>query len=84
LEAVAVQVEGVEFVEGFRLAVGTGTSPTTWSERDLIPLQRWQVPELSTITVVQGTPLQPGVGHPLPPSTVPAGTVLVPLPREVC
>jgi predicted phage baseplate assembly protein len=84
LEAVAVQVDGVEFVEGLRLAVGAGTTPRTWSERDLIQMQRWQLPELVAITVVQGTPLPPGEGHPAPPSTVPAGTVLVPLPREVC
>jgi hypothetical protein len=87
LEAVAVQVEGVEFVEGLRLAVGSRaapTSPITWQEQqDLVPLRPWQVPELTTITVVQGTPLPPAEGHPSPPPKVP-GTMLVPLPREVC
>ena len=84
LEAVAVQVDGVEFVEGLRLAVGSRTSPPTWTPVDTVALQRWQVPELTTITVVQGTPLTPGDGHPVPPPALPEGTVLVPLPREVC
>jgi predicted phage baseplate assembly protein len=87
LEAVAVQVDGVEYVQGFRLAVGTRSSPTapvTWQEQDLVQLQRYQLPELTTITVVQGDPLPPGTGHPAPPVPIPPGTVLVPLPREVC
>jgi predicted phage baseplate assembly protein len=84
LEAVAVQVDGVEFVEDFRLALGNRTTGV-WSERDLIPLQRWQVPELAAITVVQGTPLPPGQSHPQPVTPdLPPGTVLVPLPLEVC
>jgi predicted phage baseplate assembly protein len=84
LEAVAVQVDGVEFVEDLRLALGNRTTGV-WTERDLIPLQRWQVPELTAITVVQGSPLPPGQSHP-PPVTpdLPPDTVLVPLPPEVC
>jgi predicted phage baseplate assembly protein len=84
LEAVAVQVEGVEFLEGdgLRLAVPDGSGG--WSERPTVTLERWQVPELAEITVVEGEPLEPGGGYqPAPPATQP-GTVLVPLPREVC
>jgi predicted phage baseplate assembly protein len=84
LEAVAVQVEGVEFLEGegLRLAVPDGAGG--WREVPTVALERWQVPELAEITVVEGEPLEPGTGYqPAPPSTQP-GTVLVPLPREVC
>jgi predicted phage baseplate assembly protein len=84
LEAVAVQVEGVEFLEGdgLRLAVPDGAGG--WREVLTVTLERWQVPELAEITVVEGAPLAPGAGYqPAPPSTQP-GTVLVPLPREVC
>jgi predicted phage baseplate assembly protein len=83
LEAVAVQVEGVEFLEGegLRLAVPDGAGG--WSEVPTVTLERWQVPELAEITVVEGEPLEPGAGYQPAPSTQP-GTVLVPLPREVC
>ncbi|MGH3372451.1 MAG: putative baseplate assembly protein [Nocardioidaceae bacterium] len=84
LEAVAVQVEGVEFLEGegLRLAVPDGAGG--WREVPTVVLERWQVPELAEITVVEGEPLEPGAEYqPSPPSTQP-GTVLVPLPREVC
>jgi predicted phage baseplate assembly protein len=84
LEATAVQVDGVEFVEGLRLAIGSRASPATWSNQEMILLQRWQVPELTAITVVQGAPLPPGEGLPAPTPDVPPGTVLVPLPPEVC
>jgi predicted phage baseplate assembly protein len=85
LEAVAVQVDGVEYVQRLRLAVAarSGTR-TVWEERDLVTLQRHQVPELAAITVVQGDPLEPGAGYRPQQPTVPVGTVLVPLPREVC
>jgi predicted phage baseplate assembly protein len=83
LEAVAVQVEGVELLEGdgLRLAV---PSASGWREVATVALERWQVPELAEITVVEGAPLEPGASYqPAPPSTRP-GTVVVPLPREVC
>ncbi|MEO1059039.1 MAG: putative baseplate assembly protein, partial [Actinomycetota bacterium] len=70
LEAAAVQVDGVEFLvpgpvpgsdclAGLRLAEwvdGDG-----WVERAsrAIELDRWEVPELAAITVVQGEPLDP-------------------------
>ncbi|HJU03146.1 MAG TPA: putative baseplate assembly protein [Actinomycetes bacterium] len=82
LEAVAVQVEGVEFLDGLRLAVPDGAGG--WTEVPTVALERWQVPELTEITVVEGEPLAPGASYqPAPPATRP-GTVLVPLPREVC
>ena len=78
LEAVAVQVDGVEYLEGLLLAtMAPGAQPV---QQELISLERWQVPELVEITVVAGPPLPPGsVYAPAPPDKV-----LVPLPPDVC
>lgn len=77
LEAVAVQVEGVEFLEGLLLATFTASGPVP---QELVTLQRWQVPELAEVTVVSGQPLEPGTAYePGPPAKVP-----VPLPPDVC
>ncbi|GLP69865.1 hypothetical protein TUSST3_64860 [Streptomyces sp. TUS-ST3] len=83
LEAVAVQVEGVEFLqgEGLRLAEWDGENEN-WREVPRVLLRTWQVPELMDITVVSGEPLEPGAGY--RPAPVPADTRYVPLPREVC
>jgi hypothetical protein len=83
LEAVAVQVEGVEYSTGLRLAVPTGPVGIVaigWTEVDEVPLERWQLPRLDTLTVVTGPPLPPGT------AVAPAdpGVVLVPLPPDVC
>lgn len=83
LEAAALQVEGVELLEGL--------SVSTWDEaaarwnpprREPVLLQPWEVPELSEITVVQGLPLLPGeaVG-PVAPQRAP---VPVPTLKEEC
>jgi hypothetical protein len=60
LEAAALQVEGVAYLEGLEVAWGDGT---TWQTAPHTPirLQPWEVPELQTITVVQGPPLAPGM-----------------------
>lgn len=81
LEAVAVQVEGVEYVVGTRLAA-VSTAPDgarVVDEVDLVALQKWQLPAVVAIDVVRGDPPEPG-------STAPeaAGQVPVPLPPEVC
>ncbi|MFL6164109.1 MAG: putative baseplate assembly protein [Jatrophihabitantaceae bacterium] len=77
LEAVAVQVDGVDYLEGLILAaVVNGTA----SEQELIELERWQVPAVVDVSVVAGPPLPPGTAYqPAPPPKV-----LVPLPPEVC
>jgi predicted phage baseplate assembly protein len=75
LHAVAVQVDGVEFLEGLELGSAPG---------GLIELDPWEVPELTSLTVVTGPPLPPGDPYvPAPPATDP-GVVIVPLPPEVC
>ncbi|WP_148716392.1 putative baseplate assembly protein [Chitinolyticbacter meiyuanensis] len=79
LEAAALQVEGVEYLEALEVAGwdGDGWVPGT------VVLQRYEVVELTAITVVDGLPLPPpGEGVvPVPPEGLP-----LPLPviREEC
>lgn len=78
LEAVAVQVEGVEYVNNLLLA--EPDEDDHFIPTDLVRLGRWEVPEIVDITVVSGEALEPGVDYaPRPSETVP-----VPLPPEVC
>lgn len=82
LEAVAVQVEGVEYAVGTRLALvlpATDTQPRVVEERDLIDLEIWQLPEVVALDVVRGDPPEPAA-----PEPDPTGKVPVPLPPEVC
>lgn len=77
LAAVAVQVEGVEYVEDLLLGLVT---PTGVTPQPLVTLERWQVPELAGISVVAGPPLPLGTtSEPAPPDKTP-----VPLPPDVC
>jgi predicted phage baseplate assembly protein len=77
LEAVAVQVEGVEYLEDLLLGEYTGGGLI---KRQLIAFERWELPELAQITVVGGQPLKIGTDvAPAPPKQTP-----VPLPPEVC
>lgn len=93
LEAAALQVEGVEFLEpgtvpgspcllGLRLAERDDDG--NWREPDsrAVGLKKWEVPELASITVVEGSALTPG--EPLQPSKPPGPAVPVRSPREVC
>ena len=84
LEAVAVQVDGVEYViDRLRLArrdKPAGGAPGPWTEVSPVQLQRWEVPRLVAMTAVPGPAPAPGTdGSPPPPDPVP-----VPLPPEVC
>jgi predicted phage baseplate assembly protein len=78
LEAVAVQVDGVEYIEDdLLLGVPQGSAVDQVGKVDL---ERWQVPQLVDITVVAGPPLPLGDTYePPPPPKIP-----VPLPPEVC
>jgi predicted phage baseplate assembly protein len=77
LEAVAVQVDGVEYLEDLRIGqVRAGGI----DEAELIVLEKWQVPAVVGLTVSIGPALEPGAGEePTPPAKTP-----VPLPVEVC
>jgi predicted phage baseplate assembly protein len=80
LEAVAVQVEGVEYLEDLVMAPAGDPTATDDASVPLIPLERWQVPSLAQVTVVQGRPLALGAAYePDPPVQVP-----VLLPPDTC
>ena len=82
LEAAALQVEGVEYLEGLRVA-GSSDGGVTWSTTsdNSVLLQPYEVAELAEITVVEGPPLP--VGQAPAPAT-PQVPVPVPVPREEC
>ncbi|MFF7282012.1 putative baseplate assembly protein [Streptomyces griseorubiginosus] len=82
LEAIAVQVEGVEFLEGLALAEESGDRDHPWRPAPQVVLRPWEAVELADVTVVAGPPLEPGAGYRPPPG--PGDVVQVPLPREVC
>jgi hypothetical protein len=67
LEAAALQVEGVEYLEGLRVAGWDGQG---WVEGTVV-LETYEVAELAEITVVDGPPDEPAkaVGPPVPPRT---------------
>jgi predicted phage baseplate assembly protein len=83
LEAAALQVEGVEFLEGLDVAA---LDPVTQQfvpfVNKPIELRPWEVPELAEITVVQGPPLPPGKS--LAPAPSPKVPVPIPTLREEC
>lgn len=80
LEAAALQVEGVQFLEGLEVA-GWNQETQSW-EPGTVLLKLDEVPELDRITVVEGQPLP--AGEPLEPEPVPEAIVPVPLVREEC
>ncbi|HEV7589221.1 MAG TPA: putative baseplate assembly protein [Longimicrobium sp.] len=84
LEAAAVQVDGVEYVEKTRLAwwKDAGGGAGAWIEEP-VELEPWEVPEVAAVSVVAGTDVPaPGTGI-VPPDT---GLVPVPIPTlpETC
>jgi hypothetical protein len=83
LEAAALQVEGVEFLEGLSVS-SWNESTALWDppRREPVLLHPWEVPELAEITVVQGPPLTPGEAlGPVVPERAP---VPIPTIREEC
>jgi hypothetical protein len=81
LEAAALQVEGVEYLEGLDVA-GSVDGGATWTEAGPVTLQPYEVAELAEITVVEGPPLT--AGETLAPPPGDAVPVPVPVPREEC
>ncbi|MBX3744515.1 MAG: putative baseplate assembly protein [Verrucomicrobiae bacterium] len=81
LEAAALQVEGVEYLEDLKVA-GWDATTATWQPGTVI-LRNHEVPELTGIAVVEG-PLTFEAGTPLSPP--PTDTVPVPIPvlRDEC
>ena len=81
LEAAALQVEGIEYLEGLETAWMDATRAWVPSNGKPVVLERWEVPELAEITVVQGPPLDPGVALVPEPA---ANPVPVPKPSKEC
>jgi hypothetical protein len=75
LEAAALQVDGVDFVEQIRVA-DLEADPAVEGTVALAP---WEVPALAELAVVEGTPPEPGTGGTTPPRS-PDGPVPVPVP----
>jgi predicted phage baseplate assembly protein len=82
LQAAALQVEGVDYLDGLNVADWDDATQTWITTTTAIDLNPWEVPELVEITVVDGPPLTPGdaIG-PVKPPLVP---VPIPILREVC
>lgn len=80
LEAAALQVEGVEYLEGLSVArlAADGVSWTTGP----VGMSHEQVPELAVITVVEGPPLAPGVG--VAPPEAARTPIPIPVIKDVC
>lgn len=87
LEAICLQVEGVEFLEELQVA-GWNETSQTWKQGS-VKLELYEVPELSEVSVVEGPQLpEPGQAIEPPTPTTTTGTVAVPVPipiiREEC
>jgi hypothetical protein len=78
LEAAALQVEGVEYLEGLNVARLDGQQwiPGT------VELNAWEVPELREIAVVEGPP--PPAGQPIAPPEADGPAIPVPVLKEQC
>jgi Baseplate J-like protein len=79
LEAAALQVEGVQFLNDLKVA---GNNGTTWVPGS-VDLQKYEVPELVEITVVEGPlgDIEPGQTVAAPPLSQ---VVPIPIIREEC
>jgi len=85
LEGVAMQVEGIEYIEALRLDVATRNADAseTWAPIEVLTLNEWEVPEIAAITVVDDATALPAPGTGLsPPLTRPP--VPVPVLKEKC
>lgn len=74
LEGVAMQVEGVEFVDTLRLGFFNGSS---WQESAQVSLTSWEVPEVAGLLVVDAATSVPAPGQDVAP---PASPTAVPIP----
>ncbi len=81
LEAAALQIEGVEYLEG--LAVGGWDAAKGEWVSGTVELKAWEVPELAAVTVVGGLPLPP-LGEGVAPTSPDGVPLPIPVLREVC
>lgn len=80
LEGVAMQVEGVEYVDSLRLA---GWNGLAWIEADAVELNSWEVPELAAVTIVDEATTVPAPGDAVAPPDS-GNAVPIPVLREEC
>jgi hypothetical protein len=80
LEAAALQVDGVEFLEGLNVA-GWNEQMQAWVA-GTVELELWEVPHLTDISVVDGPPGP--AGEALQPPASPLTPLPVPVIREEC
>jgi hypothetical protein len=78
LEGVAMQAEGVEYIDTLRLASADGSG---WDEQEVVTLADWEVPTVAVIVVVANDPPPPGQDLAPPPATPP---VPVPVLKDEC
>jgi hypothetical protein len=84
LEAAALQVEGVEYLDGLNIAQ-LGADGRTWEPAvspPTIVLEAHEVPELRAITVVEGTPLDAGTD--IEPPDLDVVPIPIPVLKEEC
>lgn len=80
LEAAALQVEGVEFLEGLEVA-GWDEAAQRWRPGTVL-LEPYELPQVTELTVVEGAPL--AAGEPLAPPVAPRVPVPIPTLKEEC
>jgi len=78
LEAAVLQVDGVDFIDELKVADLAGSVP----QPGTVELEGWEVPHLAELTVVVGTPPDPGTGGVSPPPS--PAPVPVPVPKDEC
>lgn len=81
LEAAALQVEGVEYLEELKVA-GWDDAQAAWIG-GTVELENYEVPELTEIAVVEG-PLTVAPGDAISPPPSPTVPVAIPVLREEC
>lgn len=80
LEAAVLQVEGVDYVEGLLVA----DVSTQVAVAGTVELAGWEVPALTALAVVVGSPPPPGPGTPPPLGPTAPTPVPMPVPKDEC
>jgi predicted phage baseplate assembly protein len=80
LEAAVLQVEGVDYVEGLLVADVSAQVAVAGT----VELAGWEVPALTALAVVVGSPPPPGPGTPPPLGPTAPTPVPMPVPKDEC
>jgi hypothetical protein len=82
LEAAALQVEGVQYIEQLKLA-GWNEKTGQWEEPETVTLREYEVPELDQVIVVEGT-AAPKAWEGIAPPKIVAPPIPIPVIRKEC